>query len=470
MASRYLTRLFKHGSRNNLQQLQRQARRCQSALSPFEESLYNFPDTEVSTLDNGFRVASEDSGFETCTVGVYIDGGSRFETETNNGVAHFLEHIAFKGSKQRTQKQLEIQVENMGAQLNAYTSRELTVYYAKCFKTDLPKAVNILSDLIQHPLLSRQAIENERGVILREAEEVATQMEEVIFDELHATAYQNTPLGMTILGPEENIRTLQQEDLRQYIDTHYTAPRIVLAAAGDVDHTQLVDLAEQNFSKLKSTTKEGSYHPCPFTGSEYRRQEDNMPYAHVAMCVEGVGWTNPDYFTLMLASMMVGQWNKGGGFGRRSGDLMKTVSEQGLAQSYMCFNTCYTDTGLWGVYSICEPHTVEHMVSAVQDEWRRLCTSVTEEEVRRAKEVFKTNFLLQFDGSTPTCEDIGRQMITYGRRMPLPEWNHRVDAITVDTFRDVCAKYIFDKYPAVSAIGPVHGLPAYNDLCASHLI
>jgi len=472
MACRHLSRLLRQGSCLNNLVRSRTSRRCASTLSAFEESLYNVPETVVSTLPNGFRVASEDSGGETCTVGVYIDAGSRFENETNNGVAHFLEHMAFKGSTQRTQRQLEIQVENMGAHLNAYTSRELTCYYAKCFKQDLPTAVNILSDLIQNPILEQRAINNERGVILRESEEVSKQLEEVVFDELHATAFQNTPLGMTILGTEQNIRTITRTQLREYIDTHYTAPRIVLAAAGGVDHEQLVELADVNFSKLKPITKEGEYHPCPFTGSEIRIQNDHMPLAHVCMAVQGVSWTNPDYFGLMLASMIVGQWdNTLGGAGRMSpGGLMLEVVGSGIAHNYMTFNTCYTDTGLWGVYSVCEPHTVQQMVSAVQSEWRRLCTDVTEEELRRAKDVFKTNFLLQFDGSTPICEDIGRQMVTYGRRMPLPEFNQRVDLVDLQMFKDICAKYIFGGLPAVTAIGPVDQLMDYDTLCRTHVL
>merc|ERR1712013_334629 len=169
-----------------------------------------------------------------------------------------------------------------------------------------------------------------------------------------------------------------------------TAPRIVLAAAGGVDHEHLVQLADHNFSALKPTTKEGEYHPCPFTGSEVRMQEDQMPFAHVCMAVQGVSWTNPDYFGL------------------------------------------------------------------------------TEEELRRAKDVLKTNFLLQVDGSTPICEDIGRQMITYGRRMPLPEFNYRVDMIDLGVFKNICAKYIFGGLPAITAIGPVGELVDYDTLCRSH--
>ena len=167
-------------------------------------------------------------------MGVWIDAGSRYETGANNGAAHFLEHMAFKGTKTRTQQQLEVEIENMGGHLNAYTSREQTVYYAKVFKNDVPKAMEILSDILQNSKLDEDAITRERDVILREMEEVNKQYDEVVLDHLHETAFMGTGLGRTILGPEENIRNLTKADLEGYINTHYTADRFVIAGAGAV--------------------------------------------------------------------------------------------------------------------------------------------------------------------------------------------------------------------------------------------
>ena len=198
------------------------------------------PETSVTTLDGGLRVASETtSGSETATVGVFIDAGSRFETAQNNGAAHFLEHMAFKGTSKRTQQQLEVEIENMGGHLNAYTSREQTVYYAKVFKKDVPKAVEILGDILLDSKLDEAAIDRERDVILREMEEVNKNQEELILDHLHETAFQGTGLGRTILGPEQNIRSLTRGDLKNYIDTHYRADKMVISGAGAIDHGEL---------------------------------------------------------------------------------------------------------------------------------------------------------------------------------------------------------------------------------------
>jgi len=180
--------------------------RALASAAKLQQVLLNVPPTTVTTLDNGLRVATEDSGSPTATVGLWIDAGSRYENEKNNGVAHFLEHMAFKGTDKRSQTDLELEIENLGAHLNAYTSREQTVFYAKCLKGDVPKALEILADIIQNSKLGEGEIERERGVILREMQEVETNLQEVVFDHLHSVAYQGTPLGRTILGPTENIK------------------------------------------------------------------------------------------------------------------------------------------------------------------------------------------------------------------------------------------------------------------------
>jgi len=177
---------------------------------------------QVTTLGNGMRVATEAIPYaETATVGVWINAGSRFETDANNGTAHFLEHLLFKGTRARTTRDLEVEIENMGGSLNAYTGREQTCYFARVMKKDAGKAVAILSDILLNSRLDERAVERERDVILREMEEVNKQTSELVFDHLHATAFQFTPLGRTILGPERNIRAITRADLADYMATHY---------------------------------------------------------------------------------------------------------------------------------------------------------------------------------------------------------------------------------------------------------
>merc|ERR1712002_1182540 len=320
-----------------------------AASANYEQALLNVPPTRVTILDNGMRVATEDAGSPTATVGLWIDTGSRFESDANNGVAHFLEHMAFKGTSKRSQTDLELEVENMGAHLNAYTSREQTVFYAKCFTKDVPKAVEILSDIIQNSKFGDSEIERERGVILREMQEVESNLQEVVFDHLHSVAFQGTPLGRTILGPTKNIKKMSRQDLVDYISTHYKGPRIVLAGAGGVDHDSLVELADQHFKDLgKAYVGDApEVAPCRFTGSEIRVRDDSMPLAHIAIAVEGAGWSDPDNIPLMIANTIIGSWDRSyGGGANNASNLAQAAVIGNLCHSFQSFNTCYKDTGL----------------------------------------------------------------------------------------------------------------------------
>lgn len=245
-----------------------------SSTGEFPDYVLRAPSTDVTTMESGLRVASETvRGAETATVGVWIDAGSRYETAANNGVAHFLEHLAFKGTMKRTQQQLEVEIENMGGHLNAYTSREQTVYFAKVFKSDVERAMEILSDILLNSKLDENSINREKDVILREMTEVNKKQEELVLDHLHATAFQGTGLGRTILGSEDNIRSMTRQHLTDYIQNHYTANRMVIAGAGAVDHTQLCGFAQEYFGKLPVTPKDPSavaMEPAIFTGSDYR--------------------------------------------------------------------------------------------------------------------------------------------------------------------------------------------------------
>ncbi|RCI12296.1 hypothetical protein L249_0272 [Ophiocordyceps polyrhachis-furcata BCC 54312] len=428
--------------------------------------------TQTTTLSNGLTVATEYSPWaQTSTVGMWIDAGSRAETDETNGTAHFLEHLAFKGTKKRTQQQLELEIENMGGHLNAYTSRESTVYFAKAFNSDVPKCVDILSDILQHSKLEESAIERERDVILREYEEVEKQTEEVVFDHLHATAFQHQPLGRTILGPRQNIRDITRTELVNYIKTNYTADRMVLVGAGGVPHEKLVELADKYFARLPTRGPENhayllSKQKADFIGSDVRIRDDTMPTANIALAVEGVSWNSDDYFTALVAQAIVGNYDKAMGNAPHQGSkLSGFVSKHDLANSFMSFSTCYSDTGLWGIYLVTDKLTrVDDLIHFAIREWMRLCTNVSEAEVERAKAQLKSSLLLSLDGTTALAEDVGRQIITTGRRMSPGEIERKVDAITETDVMDFANRKLWDRDIAVSAVGSIEGLFDYQRL------
>lgn len=409
---------------------------------------------------------------QTATVGVWIDAGSRAENKYNNGTAHFLEHLAFKGTNKRSREALELEIENMGAHLNAYTSRENTVFYAKSLKDDVAKTVDVLADILQNSKLEESAIERERDVIIREAEEVDKQYEEVVFDHLHAVAFQGQPLGRTILGPRENILGITKTELSNYIKYNYKADRMVLAGAGAVSHDELVQLAKKYFSDLPTSTKavepgSGSRnaHDVPnFVGSEVRIRDDTLPAAHIAIAVEGVSWASPDYYTALVAQAVIGNWDRALGNAANQGSkLSAIVSQNHLANSFMSFSTSYSDTGLWGIYLVTEAkESIDDLVHFALKEWNRLSTSVSETEVERAKSQLKASLLLSLDSTTAVAEDIGRQIVTTGRRQSPQEVERCVDSVSVKDVKAWAQKYLWDRDVAIAALGPIEGLLDYQ--------
>merc|ERR1711907_96704 len=436
--------------------ISRAALRCGQAARSYSVAAAVAP-TKVSVLGNGLRVASEDSGGETATVGVWIDAGSSFETDADNGCAHFLEHLSFKGTNKRSQLQLEKEIEDIGGHLNAYTSREQTVYYAKVFKNDVPQAIDILSDILQNSKLDKGAIERERGVIMREMEEVMSNKEEVIFDELHATAFRGTALGRTILGPEENILSITRDDLDKYIKTHYTAPRMVVAGAGAVTHDQLCDLSNKAFANLPTSpaSELSLARETSFTGSDARFEDPTMSECHFAFAFETVGWCHPDSVTFMVMQSLMGQWQRTSNAGKNiSSSLCKELAREEVAHSCMAFNTTYSNTGLFGVYGVADHSDVEDFLYISLNEMVRMAHKVSEWEVERAKNQLKTTLAMQLDGTSAACEDIGRQVLTYGRRLPLEEMFARIDAVDTAALNRVADTYINDTDLAFVSLGP----------------
>lgn len=260
------------------------------------------------------------------------------------------------------------------------------------------------------------------------------------------------PLGRTILGPKANILSISRDDLASYIKTNYTADRMVLVGTGGVDHQELVKLAEQHFSSLPVSSN-----PIPlgrlahpktrFVGQEVRIRDDELPTAHIALAVEGVGWSSPDYFPMLVMQSIIGNWDRSlGAAGLMSSRLSHTISSNNLANSFMSFSTSYSDTGLWGIYLVSENTiNLDDLIHFTLKEWTRMSIGATDVEVERAKSQLKASLLLSLDGTTAVAEDIGRQLVTSGRRMTPKQLEQAVDAVTPAEIKRVAQKYLWDK-------------------------
>lgn len=425
--------------------------------------------TRVTTLPNGLRVASEEARTGTAVVGMWIDAGTRFEKEDTNGAAHYLEHLIFKGTRGMAQRELEVSVENMGAHLNAYTSREQTVYYARALKPDVPAVTKMLADILQNSEVTDAAVDRERDVILREMEEIDSIPEEVVFDYLHGTAYQDSTLGRTILGPVKNINSLKPAQLLDYVATHYKPHRMVLAAAGDISHEELVALAEAHFGGMpndpsgETSADLVARAPAYLVGSDVRIRNDDMPAAHVAIAFESCGWNHPDAVSFMVLQALLGSYDRAATTGAHSSfRLAAGLAAVPNAKSATTFNTTYTDTGLFGVYVVGEPPELDDVAHVVMRELSRLAYNVDSVQLANARAALKTTLMAQLDGTTAVAEEIGRQLLVYGRRIPMSEWFARIDAVDEDAVKRVGMKYLNDREIAVTAMGPIASLPDYT--------
>jgi processing peptidase subunit beta len=453
------------------------------AKPAFHQTLRAITPTQQGRLENGFRIASQVKGGETCTVGVWIDAGSRYETAANNGVAHFLEHMNFKGTSKRSRRDIEYGMEKMGAHLNAYTSREHTCYYIKCFKKDTADAVEILSDILLNSKRTQEDVDNERRTILEEKEDVESRIDEVLMDHLHSGAFEGCGNGLSILGPVENIeKNINKKLIDEFVATHYTGPRMVLVGAGAVDQAELCDLGAKYFGCLPSTTPKRSS-PTRYMGGEKREGNELIPLTHMAVAFGTPGATHPDALKIRVIEQLLGSYSRDKGEAAYSCltraivadfydphvGVMRTMelAEHNPIHSIASFWTPYTDAGLLGFYLIVEPgkpysHNVETAAVFGMREIVRITQTISDEEFERAKNQLKVQTMLGLDGTTNIADDIGRQVLTFGQRVPLSTTFEQIDRIAKSDLIACAHNIIYDKDPIVAAIGDLRQVPEYD--------
>lgn len=297
----------------------------------------------VTTLSNGLRVATDHMPHvETATVGVWVDAGTRHESAEINGISHLLEHMAFKGTTRRSAQQIAEEVEAVGGYMNAYTSRESTVYYLRVLKDDVALAVDILADILQHSTFDEEELERERSVVIQEILSADDAPDEIVFDHLQETAFPDQGLGRSVLGPVETVRAIPRATIADYMRHHYTASRMVLVAAGNVDHDRIVALAEQAFCEVE-TDNERASDPADYRGGDFRRPRE-LGQVHLTLGFPGVSYADPDYPAVNVLATLLG--------GGMSSRLFQEVREKrGLAYSVFAFANPYADGGLFGVYT-----------------------------------------------------------------------------------------------------------------------
>ncbi|MBM3489069.1 MAG: insulinase family protein [Alphaproteobacteria bacterium] len=415
-------------------------------------------DVTVSTLANGLRVVSDPMiGLESVAIGVWVNAGARAESAEENGVAHMLEHMAFKGTERRTARAIAEEIEAVGGHLNAYTSREHTAYFARVLKRDVPLAVDLLADILQHSAFEESELERERGVVLQEIGQTEDTPDDLIFDRLQEAAYPGQSLGRSILGTSELVTAMDRGRLTGFMARHYGAQSMTLVGSGAIEHAALMALAERHFGAL-GRGAERPMEAARFTGGA-TCEERELEQVHFAIAWPGVRYHDDDFYASQVLATTLG--------GGMSSRLFQEVREKrGLCYSVFAFATSYVDAGMLGIYAGTGEQEVGELVPVVLDETQRLAVDAEEAEVARARAQISAGLLMSLESPSARSEQLARQLLIFGRPIPPDELVAKIDQVDAAAVRRVAARITGAGRPAVAAVGPLARLASYEAIAA----
>jgi predicted Zn-dependent peptidase len=411
----------------------------------------------LHTLPNGFRIATEAMpGLKSAAIGVWVLAGGRHERAEQNGIAHFLEHMAFKGTARRTALEIAEAIEDVGGYINAYTSREMTAYYARVLEDDVGLALDVISDILLNPAFSPDEIEVERGVILQEIGQVLDTPDDIVFDWLQEAAYPNQPLGRTILGPEERVQAFGKDDLRRFVREHYGPGQMILCAAGAVDHDAICRAAEEVFGHLAPIRAPALIQPAAWRGGE-RREIKALEQVHFALALEG-----PDYRDPAIHTAQIWATAMGGGMSSR---LFQEIREnRGLCYTIFAQAGAYEDTGLTTIYAGTSAADVVELVDLTVGEMRRAADDMSDAEVARARAQMKAGMLMGLESPSNRAERLARMLSIWGRVPPVEEQIARIEAVTTRDVRDYAGRMAGGTGTALALYGPAEAAPSLDAL------
>lgn len=411
---------------------------------------------QLHTLSNGFRIVTEYMpGLKSASIGIWVNAGARNERADQNGIAHFLEHMAFKGTRKRSTLEIAEAIEDVGGYINAYTSRETTAYYARVLENDVDLALDVLSDILLNPMFDPTEIEVERGVILQEIGQALDTPDDVVFDWLQEVAYPNQALGRTILGPAERVSRFTRDDLAGFVRQHYGPGQMILSAAGAVDHDSLVAQAEALFGHLKPT-EDTVIDPAAFTVGE-RREVKDLEQVHFTLAFEAPNYCNPQIYTAQIFATAFG--------GGMSSRLFQEVREKrGLCYTIYSQAGAFADTGMTTIYAGTSAEQIHELAHVTVDELKRSADQMSEAEVARARAQMKAGLLMGLESPSARAERLARLVAIWGRVPPLEETVAQIDAVSTQDVRGFAGKMADEARFAMALYGPAAAAPDLEQL------
>jgi predicted Zn-dependent peptidase len=412
---------------------------------------------QLATLANGLRIVTDRiDTVDTASVGLWVDVGTRHEAPEVNGAAHFLEHMAFKGTERRSARAIADFFFYVWGNIYFYTSRESTAYYAKVLKEDLPLALDILADILMHSRFDPAEFERERTVILQEIGQANDTPDDIIFDHFQERAFPDQAMGRPTLGHPEIIRRLSRESVIAYLRDHYGASRMVLSASGNLDHDRFVALADKLLSAMpaeRAVTTE----PARYIGGEYRQGRD-LEQLHLVLGFPGLALGDRDYYAASVLSTAFG--------GGMSSRLFQEVREKrGLVYTIHSFTHSFRDGGLFGIYAGTGETDAEELIPVLCDETMRLADGLTEVELARAKAQMKAGLLMSLESTGARCEQMAQHMLIHGTPFDPADLVRRLEAVDDAAIGRVVAGWR-SAPPTLAALGPVGRLEDFERLRA----
>jgi predicted Zn-dependent peptidase len=412
---------------------------------------------QLTTLANGLRILTDPMGsVDSVSLGMWIGAGARHENPETGGVAHLLEHMAFKGTSRRDALAIAEEIEDVGGHLNAYTAREQTAYYAKVLKEDAPLAIDLLGDILQNSRFDADELARERTVVLQEIGQAADTPDDIIFDDFQETAYPDQAIGRPVLGRAEVVAQMDRQAIVDFIAQNYGADRMVFAAAGNIAHQAVVDMVGVAFENLPAKSRASSQ-PAIYRGGDHRQEKD-LEQAHLIIGFDGVAFDDPDFYALQVFSTIFG--------GGMSSRLFQEVREKrGLVYSIYSFASSFLDGGIFGIYAGTGPNEVDQLVPVLADEIVKAAGSISAAELARAKAQLKSGLLMSRESTSNRAEQLAQHMLVRGRIASSAEIVAKVDAIDLDAIAEVATR-LRRSPPTVAATGPLAKLEDYETIRA----
>ena len=411
---------------------------------------------EITCLPNGLYVVTHAMAhLETVAMGIWVKAGARDERPEENGIAHFLEHMAFKGTRRRNARAIAEEIESAGGEINAATSMETTTYYARVLKNDWKLALDILADIFTESMLEPDELERERDVILQEIAAANDQPDDLVFDLSQAACYGDHPLGRSILGTAELIGAVTREQMLGWRERNYWASRMVVAAAGNLDHRAFAEECERLLGHV-DTGQQPQREPPTFS-PRAETADKPLDQAHVVMCFAAPGYRDPEIYVLQVLSSILG--------GGMSSRLFQEVREKrGLCYSVFAFGSAFEDGGQIGVYAATSPDHSPELLDLTSDVMLSMAEEVTEAEVARAKAQLKASLVMNLESASARADQIARQFLAFGMVPSIATLVAKIEAVSAQEVRGLAAKLFKARAPAFSAVGKLSNLSSYDTI------